>query len=140
MKLDDIHQILIIGAGTMGQQIGLQCAMHGYTVTLYDLEPKALQSALAQIKVYAEGLVSAGRLSREAADAAVGRFSATTDPAEAAANADLVSESIPENPELKGKVFARFNALCPPHTIFTTKQCNNLVKVLIKCSSKFITI
>ena len=30
MKIDDILRVLIIGAGTMGQQIGFVCAMHGY--------------------------------------------------------------------------------------------------------------
>jgi len=32
MKIEDIKRVLILGAGTMGQQIGLQCAMYGYDV------------------------------------------------------------------------------------------------------------
>lgn len=43
----------------------------------------------------------------------------TTDP-KIASQADLVSEAIPEDPKLKGEVFAQFNQLCPAHTIFTT--------------------
>lgn len=39
---------------------------------------------------------------------------------EDAATADLLSESVPEDPKLKAEVFARFNAVCPPHTVFTT--------------------
>jgi 3-hydroxybutyryl-CoA dehydrogenase len=42
MKIEDIKRVLIIGAGTMGQQIGFQCALHGYEVILYDIDPKAL--------------------------------------------------------------------------------------------------
>ena len=38
----------------------------------------------------------------------------------AAVEADLVSESVPEDPKLKAKVFAQFHELCPPRTIFTT--------------------
>ena len=49
MKIEDIHCVLIIGAGTMGKQIGLQSAMHAYDVILYDSVPEALQSASAQI-------------------------------------------------------------------------------------------
>jgi 3-hydroxyacyl-CoA dehydrogenase len=41
MKIEDIHCVLIIGAGTMGQQIGLQCAMHAYDVILYDIVPRS---------------------------------------------------------------------------------------------------
>ena len=34
MKLEDIKKVLILGAGTMGQQIGFVCAMNGYQVVL----------------------------------------------------------------------------------------------------------
>ena len=37
MKVEDIRRVLIIGAGSMGQQIGFQCAIHGYDVALYDM-------------------------------------------------------------------------------------------------------
>ncbi len=120
MQLDQIRNILIIGAGTMGQQIGLQCAVYGYNVTLFDVKPEALEPAQAQIKNYADQLVAAGRLSQLAAIDVLARIRTGSDPAAAAANADLVSESVPEDPELKGRVFAQFHALCPPHTIFTT--------------------
>jgi 3-hydroxybutyryl-CoA dehydrogenase len=120
MNIEDVRCVLIIGAGTMGQQIGLQCAMHGYEVVAYDIVPEALEAANTQIKAYAAHLVSQARLTRSEADAALARISFTTDPGDAAAGADLVSESVPEDPALKGKVFAQFNELCPPHTIFTT--------------------
>jgi 3-hydroxybutyryl-CoA dehydrogenase len=48
------------------------------------------------------------------------RITATSDPAAAAKDADFINESVPENPELKAKVFAQFNELCPKRTIFTT--------------------
>ena len=48
-KNADIRCVLIVGAGTMGQQIGLQCAMYGYEVVVYDIAPDALEAARAQI-------------------------------------------------------------------------------------------
>jgi 3-hydroxybutyryl-CoA dehydrogenase len=120
MDITEIRSVLIIGAGTMGQQIGLQCAMYGYQVTLYDQEPAALERAMVQIKNYADQLVKAGRLTGLAASEVLSRVNINSDPADAAAEADLVSESIPEDPTLKGEVFAQFNELCPPRTIFTT--------------------
>ncbi len=119
MDIEDIRCVLIIGAGTMGQQIALQCAMHGYEVIVYDTSAKALETATATIKTYAEQLVSQKRLPPDEANAALARISFTTNPEEAA-KADLLSESIPEDPDLKAKVFAQFNKICPPHTIFTT--------------------
>jgi len=34
MNVQDIQHVFIVGSGTMGQEIGLQCAVYGYRVTL----------------------------------------------------------------------------------------------------------
>ena len=120
MKSKDIQTILVVGAGTMGQQIALQCAMHNFTVRLYDVKAAALVTAQSRIEAYAQDIVAQGLSTSEHMQAALARISAINDPAEAAAGVDLLSESIPENPTLKGKVFAQFNRLCPSETIFTT--------------------
>ena len=120
MKIEEMRRVLIVGAGTMGQQIGLQCAMHGYQVILYDIEPRALVAAQPHVENFADQLVGAGRLTSEGAKEALARIAMTGDPQEAAADADLISESVVEDPKVKGQVFAQFNRLCPPRTIFTT--------------------
>ena len=118
MPTHDIQKVLVIGAGTMGGQIALQCAMHGYDVTLYDVSAAALENGMARVRGYARRLAAEGR-----ADAGtLGRLTATGDLPAAAAAADLVSESVPEDPALKGRVFGQLNDLCPPHTIFTTNS------------------
>jgi len=122
MKIEDIRHVLVVGAGTMGRQISLQCAMHGYDVTLYDIAPEALEAATGQLKEYAAHLMAWGRLSQKEADAALKRITTTNNAREAAVQADLVSESVPEDPKLKCRVFARFNKLCPSRTIFTTNS------------------
>jgi 3-hydroxybutyryl-CoA dehydrogenase len=119
MKIEDIRCIFVVGSGTMGQQIGLQCAIHGYEVILYDIAPEAIQAAGAQIDAFAANLVQQMLLTQDEANSALGRIRFTTNP-EDAARADLLSESVPEDPALKAKVFAQFHKVCPPHTIFTT--------------------
>jgi 3-hydroxybutyryl-CoA dehydrogenase len=119
MKIDEVRHVLSLGAGTMGQQIALQCAMHGYEVTVYDVSPDALRDAAARVKTYAAELVDRKRLTPDASNAVLSRIGFTRKPEEAAM-ADLVSESIPEDAELKAKVFSQFNKICPPRTIFTT--------------------
>lgn len=120
MNVDEIKKILIIGAGTMGRQIGFLCAMKGYDVALYDLTEPLLDEAMSRIRRMARGYVKAGKLSEEEENEALARIHATADPRKAGADADLVSESIPEDPVLKGEIFGRFNALCPDRTVFTT--------------------
>lgn len=119
MKIEDVRCVLVVGAGTMGQQIALQCAMHGYEVVVYDIVPEALEAAGAQIKTYAAHLVGRTRLTPSESDAALARISFTANPEEAA-RADLISESIPEDPALKAKVFAQLDKICRPGAIFTT--------------------
>lgn len=120
MDADDIRTVLVVGAGTMGQQIALQCAAHGFVVTLLDTEQAALDRARARLDALAGHVASDPAFAHTDVVADVARISATTDPAEAAHEADLVSESVPEDPALKGRVFAELDRLCPARTIFAT--------------------
>lgn len=120
MKAEDIRNILMIGSGNMGQQIGFLCAMNGFNVIMYDIGAAELKRAEDRILKLARQFVESSQLTREKADAAVRRMRFIQDAAEAAHEADLVSESVPEDPQLKGRVFAQFNQLCPYRTVFTT--------------------
>lgn len=120
MQIDDVRRVAVVGAGTMGQQIAFQCAGHGYEVALYDIDPTALEAAGARIDSYADGLVSGGSITSEARASARERITLTSDLPTAAKEADLVSEAVPEDPDLKGRVLAEFNTACPARTIFAT--------------------
>lgn len=120
MKLEDIKKVLIVGGGTMGQQIGFQCAAHGYGVSIYDIDEAVLEEARKRLEAYAEYLIAEGHLDRQMTDDALARITTTVNADEAARDADLLCEAVPEEPVLKGKVFAQFNRLCPERTIFTT--------------------
>jgi len=136
VRIEQLQRVLIVGSGTMGQQIALRCAMHGYDVVLYDIAPDALPAAVAQVKAYAAQLVAAGRLAHQESDAALVRITATSDAAQAAAGADLLSESVPEDPKLKAAVFAQFNELCPPHTVFTTNSSSLVPSMLAEATAR----
>ncbi len=120
MRIDDVRRVVVVGAGTMGQQIAFQCAGHGYDVALYDAEAGALDLAQARIDAYAEGLEAGGLISSEARRAARGRITITSEIGSAAHDADLLSEAVPEDPDLKGRVLAEWDRACPPRTIFMT--------------------
>jgi 3-hydroxybutyryl-CoA dehydrogenase len=120
MKVQDIKKVVIVGAGTMGQQIGAQCAIYDLEVVLCDLNHDILDKAFERIEKLLESFIASNKITQIEADAAISRIVGTTNIGEAAVNADLVSESVPEDPDLKGKVFSQFNALCPDHTIFAS--------------------
>lgn len=120
MKIDEVKRILAIGAGTMGHQIGLLCALHGYEVVIYDTKPEALAFARKRINALADVLVRKKRLQPQLKEAVIGRIELTDNASDAARNVDMVTESVPEDPVLKGAIFKKFHALCPERTIFTT--------------------
>ena len=45
MTADDVKRILVVGAGQMGAQIAMQSALHGYQITLNDLNMELLKRA-----------------------------------------------------------------------------------------------
>lgn len=132
MNATTIQRVLVLGAGTMGGQIALQCAMHGLEVDLYDVSTEALENGMGRVRGYARHLEAAGRLE----PGALGRITPTTDLPAAAAAADLVSESVPEDPLLKGQVFGGLNDFCPPRTIFTTNTSTLLPSMFAAASGR----
>jgi 3-hydroxybutyryl-CoA dehydrogenase len=136
MQVDEVRRVAIVGSGTMGQQIGFQCAGHGFDVVLYDVVPTALESAQERIETYAEELVGDGIITAEVRDSALGRITTTTDPRVAGEDADLISESVPEDPKLKGRVLGKFDALCPSRTIFTTNTSTLLPSQFARASGR----
>ena len=120
MKIEEVRRILSIGAGTMGHQIGFLCAMNGYEVVVYDVAPGILDTARQRVDRLADRFIDHGRLSAGEKAAILGRITFTGDAEAAAADVDIVTESVPEDPKIKGKVLADFNRLCPARTVFTT--------------------
>jgi len=120
MKIDDVKRILVIGAGTMGHQIGFLCALHGYDVVVYDVNDDFLAAARSRVDRLSDRFIARKRFAEEQKESVLARMSFTSDAGAAAADADIVTESVPEDPALKGKIFAQFNRLCPERTVFTT--------------------
>jgi 3-hydroxybutyryl-CoA dehydrogenase len=136
MQIGDVQRVAIVGAGTMGQQIGFQCAGHGYDVVMYDVDASAIDAARRRIDAYAEGLENGGLITAEVRVSALGRITLTSDLATAATDADLLSEAVPEDPDLKGRVLAQFNAACPPRTIFMTNTSTLLPSQFAQASGR----
>jgi 3-hydroxybutyryl-CoA dehydrogenase len=136
VRVKDISRILILGAGAMGRQIGFQCAACGFDVTLYDTGDEVLKRALRELRGLSEHFVRHGRLGESEAKAALDRIKTETDPERAGADADLISESVPEDPQLKGDILGRFHGICPEHTIFTTNTSSLLPSMFAELTGR----
>jgi 3-hydroxybutyryl-CoA dehydrogenase len=100
-----MQKVTVIGGGTMGSGIAYVTALAGFPTSLYDVFPEQLSKAEAyHSKLLSRG-VEKGRLAQADVDATMARILYTGDLAEAVASADLVIEAVPENIELKKKLF-----------------------------------
>ncbi len=117
-----MKKITILGAGVLGSQIAWQAAFHGFSVTVYDIDEKALENAKAKHKVYAAYFKANRGASDEAVQHAFDHLAYTSDLAEAVKEADLTSESVPEVLEIKKEFYKKLAATAPEKTIFTTNS------------------
>jgi 3-hydroxybutyryl-CoA dehydrogenase len=103
-------RVAVLGAGTMGHGIAQVSAMAGHDVTVRDVDESVLESALEAVRDNLEGGIERGKVAPEERDATLSRLSTKTDLADAARDADLVVEAVPEDVELKKEVFAAVEA------------------------------
>jgi 3-hydroxybutyryl-CoA dehydrogenase len=122
MNLSDIKNICVVGAGNMGHQISLLCAIYGYKTTCTDVVPEILKKAENFADTYLPGRVEKGKLSKEQAETARKNISFTPLLSEAAKEADYVIEAATEVLELKRKIFAELDRLTPPRAILATNS------------------
>ncbi|MEM4527370.1 MAG: 3-hydroxyacyl-CoA dehydrogenase NAD-binding domain-containing protein, partial [Nitrososphaerota archaeon] len=115
-----IRNVAVIGAGTMGHGIAQVFAMKGYNVNLLDISEDILKKALQNIEWSLSKFVEKKRLRKEDAEATLSRIKTTTIYEEAVKDVDLAIEAVPENLELKKKIFMKIDGIAPPHTILAT--------------------
>ncbi|WRO21422.1 3-hydroxyacyl-CoA dehydrogenase family protein [Metallumcola ferriviriculae] len=122
MAAIDVKNVCVVGAGNMGHQISLSAALAGFKVTCTDISKETLQKAEEFCDSYLPGRVAKGKLSEEEAKAARERLTFTESLAEAARDADFVIEAAVEKLELKRKIFADLDRICPKHAILATNS------------------
>ena len=117
--MNAVKRVGVLGAGVMGSGIAQVTATAGYETVCYDVDPGALEKGREHVTTGRYGLergVERGKVTREQADAALGRLTFTSSFEDAAA-VDLVVEAVPERLELKVRVFRDLDRAAPAETI-----------------------
>ena len=115
-----VSTVAVIGAGTMGRGIAHVAALGGYRTILEDLLPNALRKAESEIRANLDKAVELGKVSAGAADGAFTRLEFAGSVEEAAREADLVIEAVPEEMESKIEIFTLLDKICRPNTILAS--------------------
>lgn len=103
MIINGVKRIAVIGAGTMGQGIAQVCALSGYDVALYDIQPELTSAGIASIRRSLENAVAKNKLTSEQRDEALNRIQVAGDFRQL--QVDLVIEAVIEKLEIKQKIF-----------------------------------
>jgi len=119
MTKPTISNVGVIGAGLMGGGIAQVAATAGFPVTVRDVDDAVLGRGRAAIEASLAKFVEKGKLAAADRDATLGRLTFTTD-LERAAKADLVIEAVPEDLELKNRLWRELDGLSPAGTVFAS--------------------
>jgi 3-hydroxybutyryl-CoA dehydrogenase len=126
MTIDEVKQVAVIGAGAMGSQIAMVCALAGYKTAVCDAMPEAVKKAEAWAAKWLDERVAKGRLTAEQTAAARGKLTFASSLAAAAKTADFVIEAIIEEEDAKRTCFAELDRTCPPHAVLATNSSSIL--------------
>ena len=115
-----IKKTACIGAGLIGQSWATLFSAKGYDVFLQDINDEILEDARNKILINLDFLESNRMIIQGEAETAFKRIVTTTDIAEAVRDADYIQESVPDNYDLKKKVFRDMDSLAPDHTVLAS--------------------
>jgi 3-hydroxybutyryl-CoA dehydrogenase len=111
--------IVVIGAGTMGNGIAHTAAASGFPTTLIDVDQPILDRAMSTISANLQRGVDKGKMTADEKQTVIGRINATSD-MNAVAEADLVVEAIIENLGAKTALFEKLDRLTKPECILSS--------------------
>jgi len=125
----EIKQVGVVGCGQMGGGIAQVCAQSGYQVIVSEINDELLNKGLAAINSRLTRAVEKETIKPEDKEATLSRLKGTTSMKDFG-SCDLVIEVAVENLELKKKIFAELDSICPKHTILATNtSCLSIIEM-----------
>lgn len=118
MRLESIHTIGIVGAGTMGQGIAQVAATAGYDVILFDLQNNIVEKALNIISQNIDKGVEKGKIEAQEAESIKGRISGVSDIK--TIDGEIIIEAAVERLSVKHDIFKQLEEKFDDDVIFAT--------------------
>ncbi len=139
--MSELKNITVIGGGTMGNGIAQIFALGGFDVNLTETKKELADRAIRTIDKNLSRMVSKEKIGEEEKNTALDRIQPHLDLTAAIENADLVIEAVPEQFELKKKIFEKVDQYAPAHTILASNTSSISITKLAAVTShpeKFI--
>ncbi|SEG47561.1 3-hydroxybutyryl-CoA dehydrogenase [Halpernia humi] len=131
-----MKNIVVIGAGTMGNGIAHTFAQNGFKVELVDVSEEALQKGLKTIAANLDRIVAKGNLTEDQKAETLGNISSFTSLENCSKNTDLIVEAATENLDLKLKIFKQMDDFAPENCILATNTSSISITKIAAATSR----
>lgn len=115
-----MKNIVVIGAGTMGNGIAHTFAQSGFTVKLIDISEASLEKGMKTIATNLDRMVAKGTITEDDKHKTISNIITYTDMKDGVVGVDLVVEAATENINLKLKIFEQLEELTENNVILAT--------------------
>ncbi|MBC7556696.1 MAG: 3-hydroxybutyryl-CoA dehydrogenase [Chryseobacterium sp.] len=131
-----MENIVVIGAGTMGNGIAHTFAQKNFKVILVDVKKENLDKGLATISKNLDRMVAKEKITEDDKNQTLANISLSTELTEIAKKADLIVEAATENLDLKLKIFKKMDELAPEHCILATNTSSISITQIAAATSR----
>ena len=132
----DINKIACIGAGLIGQGWATEFSSKGFDVILQDIDEAILDTAIKRVRENLRLMEENSFLGKGEAHNALKRIKTTTNIDEAVKTAEYVQESVPDNYDVKRRIFKEMDAAAPGHSILASSASGLVMTEIQKVTTK----
>ncbi|MDW0178370.1 MAG: 3-hydroxyacyl-CoA dehydrogenase family protein [Nitrososphaeraceae archaeon] len=134
--MPQLNKITVLGSGIMGHGIAQISAMNGYQVVLRDIEQRFLDSAMDKIKWSLDKLVEKNKIKKEESNKIYGRIKPIVDLKNALIDTDLLIEAVPEDLNLKKKVYSEVDQFAEEKTVYASNTSTLPISEISQLTSR----
>ena len=132
----EIRRVACVGAGLIGQDWATLFSSKGFEVVLQDLSETVLEKSIKSVRSNLQFLEARGLLVQGGAQAALRRIEMTPLLDQAVGHADYVQESVPDDYEIKKKVYKEMDAMAPDHALLASSSSGLLMTEIQKATTR----
>ncbi len=132
----DIHRVACVGAGFIGQDWATLFSSKGLKVILQDVSEAVLEKSMRSVRSNLLFLEANNVLKQGEAEAALKRIKTSRLIGEAVCEADYVQESVPDDYDIKKKVYKEMDAIAPDRAILASSSSGLLMTEIQKVTTR----
>lgn len=136
MERNEVRKICVVGAGQMGSQIAMLCALGGFDTSLQDVNGKALERAEKNLVKLMEQWVLKKKITEAEKKAAFDRLNFTDNLETAARRADFVIEAVVEKLEVKKELFKELDRIAPKHAVLVSNSSTIVSSLIAEATNR----